>query len=207
MLSGYPRAPMGKTTRWKAVEEAGATPELLSTDDGEVQAFNHLDKADTFSVDRTVSQADAGEYDGLVLPGGVANPDLLRTDDGAVAFIRAFFEDGKPWASSATVRGRSWRPTSSAAAPSPRGRRCRPTSATPARSGSTRRSWIKSHPPSSRRASPTICSRSAPRSSRSSPRACTRASARASDALGLAADSLEGSRGGSWTSRRARCNP
>ena len=84
------------TEPWKAVEAAGATPELLSTDDGEVQAFNHLDKADTFTVDRTVSQADAGEYDGLVLPGGVANPDLLRTDDDAVAFIRAFFEDGKP---------------------------------------------------------------------------------------------------------------
>ena len=84
------------TEPWKAVEAAGATPELLSTDDGEVQAFNHLDKADTFTVDRTVARADAGEYDGLVLPGGVANPDLLRTDDDAVAFIRAFFEDGKP---------------------------------------------------------------------------------------------------------------
>jgi protease I len=84
------------TEPWKAVQEAGGTPELLSIEDGEVQAFNHLDKADTFPVDRTVADADAGEYDGLVLPGGVANPDLLRTDEGAVAFIRAFFEQAKP---------------------------------------------------------------------------------------------------------------
>ena len=84
------------TEPWKAVEDAGGRPELLSTEDGEVQAFNHLDKADTFTVDRTVADADAGEYDALVLPGGVANPDLLRTDEDAVAFIRAFFEQGKP---------------------------------------------------------------------------------------------------------------
>ena len=84
------------TEPWKAVEEAGGRPELLSIDDGEVQAFNHLDKADTFPVDRTVADADAGDYDGLVLPGGVANPDLLRTDDDAVGFIRAFFEQAKP---------------------------------------------------------------------------------------------------------------
>ncbi|HET9739831.1 MAG TPA: type 1 glutamine amidotransferase domain-containing protein [Solirubrobacteraceae bacterium] len=84
------------TEPWKAVEEAGGTPELLSIDDGEVQAFNHLDKADTFSVDRTVADADAGDYDALVLPGGVANPDNLRMDEDAVAFIRAFFEQAKP---------------------------------------------------------------------------------------------------------------
>ena len=84
------------TEPWKAVEGAGGSPELLSTDSGEVQAFNHLDKADTFAVDRTVSDADASEYDGLVLPGGVANPDFLRTDADAVAFVRAFFEQAKP---------------------------------------------------------------------------------------------------------------
>ena len=84
------------TEPWKAVEAAGGRPELLSIDDGEVQAFNHLDKADTFPIDRTVADADAGEYDGLVLPGGVANPDLLRTDDDAVAFVRDFFEQAKP---------------------------------------------------------------------------------------------------------------
>src|ERR671916_3126762 len=77
------------TEPWKAVEQAGGTPELLSTDSGEVQAFNHLDKADTFTVDRTVSEADASEYDGLVLPGGVANPDFLRTDEDAVQFARS----------------------------------------------------------------------------------------------------------------------
>src|SRR5918994_174200 len=86
------------TEPWKAVEDAGGTPELLSPDAGEVQAFNHLDKADTFTVDRTVSDADPSAYDGLVLPGGVANPDFLRTDEGAVRFTRAFFEAGKPLA-------------------------------------------------------------------------------------------------------------
>ena len=84
------------TEPWKAVENAGGTPELLSTDSGEIQAFNHLDKADTFPVDRTVADADASDYDGLVLPGGVANPDFLRTDEDAVAFVRAFFEEAKP---------------------------------------------------------------------------------------------------------------
>ena len=84
------------TEPWKAVEQAGGTPELISTDSGEVQAFNHLDKADTFSVDHTVEEADASEYDGLVLPGGVANPDFLRMDEKAVAFARSFFEQSKP---------------------------------------------------------------------------------------------------------------
>jgi protease I len=84
------------TDPWHAVEEAGGKPELISTEPGEVQAFNHLDKADTFPVDHTATDADAGDYDGLVLPGGVANPDILRTDEDAVAFTRAFFEAGKP---------------------------------------------------------------------------------------------------------------
>jgi protease I len=81
---------------WAAVLEAGADADLIAPDRGEVQAFNHLDKADSFDVDRTVAEADADDYDALVLPGGVANPDILRTDDGAVAFTRAFFEAGKP---------------------------------------------------------------------------------------------------------------
>ncbi len=84
------------TEPWKAVEAAGATPELISLEDGEVQGFNHLDKADSFKVDRTVSDAEESDYDGLVLPGGVANPDALRTDEDAVAFVRAFFVAGKP---------------------------------------------------------------------------------------------------------------
>jgi protease I len=84
------------TEPWKAVEEAGGTPQLVSPADDKIQAFNHLDKADTFSVDVPVSQARADDFDGLVLPGGVANPDQLRTDPQAVAFARAFFEAGKP---------------------------------------------------------------------------------------------------------------
>jgi protease I len=84
------------TEPWKAVEQAGGKPELISTDEGEIQAFNHLDKADTFPVDHKVTDVDASDYDGLVLPGGVANPDFLRMDEDAVGFVRAFFEQAKP---------------------------------------------------------------------------------------------------------------
>jgi protease I len=84
------------TEPWKAIEGEGGTPELISLEEGEIQAFNHLEKADTFPVDRTVADASASDYDGLVLPGGVANPDRLRMDDDAVAFARAFFEQAKP---------------------------------------------------------------------------------------------------------------
>ena len=65
-------------------------------EEGEVQAFNHLDKADTFPVDKAAKDVDASDYDGLVLPGGVANPDFLRTDEDAVRFVRGFFEQAKP---------------------------------------------------------------------------------------------------------------
>ena len=84
------------TEPWKAVEQAGGKPELISLEEGEVQGFDHLDRADTFPVDGVVAQADAGDYDGLVLPGGVANPDALRMDEDAVGFIRGFFEEGTP---------------------------------------------------------------------------------------------------------------
>ncbi|MFL5866187.1 MAG: type 1 glutamine amidotransferase domain-containing protein, partial [Thermoleophilaceae bacterium] len=84
------------TEPWKAVEKEGGTPELISIEDGEIQGFEHLDKADTFKVDKTVSEADPDAYDGLVQPGGVANPDFLRADEDAVRFTRAFFEAGKP---------------------------------------------------------------------------------------------------------------
>jgi len=84
------------TKPWGAVEQAGGTPELLAPKPGEAQAFNHLDKGDAFPVQRTVSEARAGDYDGLVLPGGVANPDQLRTIPEAVQFISAMFEAGKP---------------------------------------------------------------------------------------------------------------
>src|SRR3954466_15775071 len=80
----------------KALEEAGATVELLAPESGEAQAFNHLDKADSFPVDRAVGDADAGDYDALMLPGGVANPDNLRTHPEAVSFVRGFFDAGKP---------------------------------------------------------------------------------------------------------------
>ncbi len=84
------------TEPWKAVEEAGATPVLVSTDDGRVQAFNHLDRADTFPVDVRVDEVEVGDYAALVLPGGVANPDALRQDADAVALVRTFVESGKP---------------------------------------------------------------------------------------------------------------
>ena len=81
---------------WQAIKDAGATPELVAPEGGEVQAFNHLDKGDTFDVTTTVAAANADDYDALVLPGGVANPDNLRTHQDAVAFVRDFFEAGKP---------------------------------------------------------------------------------------------------------------
>jgi protease I len=84
------------TEPWKAVEEAGGRPELLAPEAGDVQAFHHLDRADRFPVDRVVAEASADDYDALVLPGGVANPDRLRTSADAVAFTRAFVEAGKP---------------------------------------------------------------------------------------------------------------
>jgi protease I len=84
------------TEPWKAVEEEGGQPEVISIKSGEIQGFQHLDKGDTFKVDRLVAEARADDYDGLVLPGGVANPDFLRTDDDAVRFVRSFFEAGQP---------------------------------------------------------------------------------------------------------------
>src|SRR5215218_2788464 len=80
----------------EALRRAGADVELLAPETGEIQAFNHLDKGETFPVDRQVSKADPTDYDGLVLPGGVANPDFLRMDEDAVRFVRTFFQQGKP---------------------------------------------------------------------------------------------------------------
>jgi protease I len=80
----------------KAIEEAGAETDLIAPEGGMVQAFDHLDKADKFEVDVKAGDADVDDYDGLVLPGGVANPDQLRMDEDAVAFVRGFFEAGKP---------------------------------------------------------------------------------------------------------------
>jgi protease I len=84
------------TEPWQAVKDAGGVPKLLSIESGEVQGFNHLDKADRFPVETTFDEAKVTDYDALVLPGGVANPDRLRLDDNAIAFIRGFFDAGKP---------------------------------------------------------------------------------------------------------------
>ena len=85
------------TEPWKAVEDAGGSPVLVASGDSDkVQAFNHLDKGDTFDVDLPVGRAGVEDYDGLVLPGGVANPDQLRTDADAVAFAKGFVDAGKP---------------------------------------------------------------------------------------------------------------
>jgi protease I len=80
----------------KAVEAAGGTAELVSIKEGEIQAVNHLDPAGKYKVERTVKDADVQQYDALVLPGGVANPDFLRTDPDAVRFVRDFVMSGKP---------------------------------------------------------------------------------------------------------------
>jgi len=84
------------TEPWQAVEQAGAAPELVSLEEGEIQGFNHYDKADTFKVDKTVEEARAEDYDALVIPGGVGNPDTMRADENAVQLVRDFFEQNKP---------------------------------------------------------------------------------------------------------------
>jgi protease I len=105
------------TEPWKAVQDAGGTPELIAPKPGTAQAFNHLDKADSFPVDRTTSELSADDYDGVVLPGGVANPDQLRLDEPSVSFLRDWVQSGRPvaaichgpWAlvEAGVVRGRT----------------------------------------------------------------------------------------------------
>jgi protease I len=80
----------------KALDEAGAETLIVSPAKGQVQAWKHFDKADKFSVDVPLEKADAASFDALLLPGGVANPDQLRQLPQAVAFVRAFFDSGKP---------------------------------------------------------------------------------------------------------------
>ena len=80
----------------EALDEAGAQTELISIKPGEIQGFNHYDKADKIPVDRTIEEVTADEYDALMLPGGVGNPDTLRMDENIVSFVRDFFEQGKP---------------------------------------------------------------------------------------------------------------
>ena len=83
----------------KALDEAGAETRIVSPAKGQVQGWKHFDKADKFEVDVPLEQADASEFDALLLPGGVANPDQLRTLPAAVQFVRKFFDAGKPVAS------------------------------------------------------------------------------------------------------------
>ncbi len=84
------------TEPWKAALQAGWNPQLVSTEPGQVQAFDHLDKAGKFTVDHVLAGDTSDAFDALVLPGGVANPDALRTNERAVGFIRSFFDAGKP---------------------------------------------------------------------------------------------------------------
>jgi len=81
----------------EAVEQAGGTVELLSLDDGEIQAMNHdIEPGDKFSVDKKVADVSPDDYDGLVLPGGTVNPDNLRMDEDAIGFVQAIAKAGKP---------------------------------------------------------------------------------------------------------------
>src|SRR5919109_840283 len=80
----------------KALDDAGAETEIVSLEKGEIQGFNHYDKADTFPVDKTVDEVSVDDYDALMLPGGVGNPDALRMNEKAVEFVRSFFNAGKP---------------------------------------------------------------------------------------------------------------
>ena len=84
------------TEPWQRVEQEGGRPVLVAPERGDVQSFDHLDKADTFPVDRTTSELSVDEVDGVVLPGGVANPDQLRTDDPAVKFLSDFVGASRP---------------------------------------------------------------------------------------------------------------
>ena len=105
----------------KALDEAGATTEVISLKPGQIQGFNHYDKADKVEVDKTIEEVEASDYDALMIPGGVGNPDQLRTDENVVRFVQDFYESGKPIAAichgpwvlveSGIVRGRkltSW---------------------------------------------------------------------------------------------------
>jgi protease I len=84
------------TEPWQAVKAAGGAPELISIKSGKIQGWNHDKKGKKFNVERLVHESSAENYDGLVLPGGVMNPDTLRTYDEAVDFVRDFFKQEKP---------------------------------------------------------------------------------------------------------------
>lgn len=94
VADGFEQVEMTKPKQ--AFEEAGATTEIISLNSDKVQGWNHFDKADFFDVDVPLEQAQADDYDALLLPGGVANPDQLRTNNRAVQFVKSFFDAGKP---------------------------------------------------------------------------------------------------------------
>ena len=101
----------------KALEQAGATVHVIAPKAGEIKGFKHLDPGESVKVDKTLDQAKPSDYDNLVLPGGVANPDALRMDEKAVAFVKGFLDSGKtigaichgPWTliEAGGVRGRT----------------------------------------------------------------------------------------------------
>ncbi|MFJ9693819.1 type 1 glutamine amidotransferase domain-containing protein [Kitasatospora sp. NPDC101183] len=96
LVAPYGAEQVELTSPWQAVAEAGGTPRLLSTAPGRVLALRHREPGDTFAVDTVVADADPAAYDGLVLPGGVANPDHLRLDRQAVAFVHTLTASGRP---------------------------------------------------------------------------------------------------------------
>ena len=157
------------TQPWDAVKKAGAQVALISLKRGSIQGMRHAEKGDTFLVDKAISEVDATEYDGLVLPGGVMNPDALRVDKKAVEFVRKFSINRSPSQPSATAHGHSSRPESSKAERSRPGPASKPTSRMPVASGSMRRctSTMASSPAGSRM----ISRPSARKPSRSSRRA------------------------------------
>ncbi|MGB3790454.1 MAG: type 1 glutamine amidotransferase domain-containing protein [Phormidesmis sp.] len=94
VMDGFEQVELTKPKQ--AFEAAGAQTQIVSPQSDKVQGWNHFDKADYFSVDISIDEAKAADYDGLLLPGGVANPDQLRTQDKAIQFIKSFFDAGKP---------------------------------------------------------------------------------------------------------------
>jgi deglycase len=81
---------------WKALKEAGADPDLISIESGNIQGFNHYDKGQQFAVDKTIDEVSPDDYDAVFVPGGVGNPDELRTNEAVVSFVREMFDSGKP---------------------------------------------------------------------------------------------------------------
>jgi len=141
----------------KALEQRGAQTRIVSPEKDEVEGWNHFDKGERFAVDVPLEEARADDFDALLLPGGVANPDQLRLLPLALAFVKAFFVAGKPVG---VICHGPWTLIEA-------GHRSGPISSTPARAGPTRRSW--SITGSSRVENLPTCLRSTANCSRSSP--------------------------------------